>query len=113
MTQAIPKEILQNMTQTQQPLDAAPSNPEHQPAMITGPQIRAGRGLLGWSISRLAELAGVSTSSVWRCERAEEIPPLRAETLGRIQGALERGGCLFLDPSDQRPGGEGVRRRRS
>jgi|SRR5215472_1256639 len=100
------------MIDQDQLLDDASNTPERTSEMITGAQIRAGRALLGWSIGRLAEEAVVSESSVRRCEIADLVPPMRAETLGRLQGALERGGCLFLDASDQRPGGEGVRRRR-
>ena len=75
--------------------------------MIVGPQIRAARGLLGWTIDQLAEESGVRGWTIGRAEREEGIPGTRAEKLMKIQQALEKGGIAFLDPS----GGAGVRLR--
>ena len=80
--------------------------------MITGSQIRAGRALLGWSAATLAEQSGISESTIRRAEAVDGTPRMRADNLLALQRALETGGCLFLDPGDVRPGGEGVRRRR-
>jgi transcriptional regulator with XRE-family HTH domain len=80
--------------------------------MITGAQIRAARGLLGWRVDTLAARAGVSEMTIRRAESVDGTPSMRTPTLLAIQRALEDGGVMFQDASDQRPGGEGVRRRR-
>ncbi|MBK5958111.1 hypothetical protein CCR97_08255 [Rhodoplanes elegans] len=79
--------------------------------MLTGKQIRAARALLGWTSSQLAEAASVSYATVSRTEQTDDVPPVRATILAAIQGALERGGVVFLDPGDTRTGGAGVRMR--
>ena len=79
--------------------------------MITGAQIRAARGLLGWSAQELADHAGLSYPTVQRAEAIDGVPSLRAPNLLKIQRALETGGVIFIDAD--RAGGDGVRRRRS
>jgi hypothetical protein len=80
--------------------------------MITGRQMRAAMGLLGWDVPKLADESGVSESTIRRSLTAVEVPRMRSDNLLKIQRALEAGGCLFLDPGDVRDGGEGVRLRR-
>jgi len=80
-------------------------------SMISGRQIRAGRALLGWSSVHLASEAGVSYATVSRCEQSQGVPSVRATILAQIQGAMERGGIIFLDAGDTRAGGDGVRLR--
>jgi transcriptional regulator with XRE-family HTH domain len=82
------------------------------PAMITGPQIRAGRALVGWTSDQLAKAAGVSYATVSRSEQAAGVPGVRATILAAMQSALEGGGVVFLDPGDVRDGGPGVRLKR-
>jgi hypothetical protein len=53
--------------------------------MFTGPQCRAARGLLGWSVQQLAEAAGVSWRSVQRAKAATGIPRMHVATLEKIQ----------------------------
>ena len=87
--------------------------PDVAARMITAAQMRAGMALLGWDVPVLAEKSDVSESTIRRALRtATEVPPMRSDNLLKIQRALEGGGCLFLDPGDVRPGGEGVRIRR-
>jgi len=75
--------------------------------MIVSPrQIRAARGLLGWTRTKLAEKAIVSTTTVADIERGDVNP--RASTLDAIIVALEKAGIEFLRP-DGRGIGEGVR----
>ena len=78
--------------------------------MIIGPQIRAARALLGWSAAELAARAGISYPTVQRAEAVNGIPGMRTPNLAAIQRALEAGGIVFLDESDD--GGGGVRFRR-
>jgi transcriptional regulator with XRE-family HTH domain len=77
--------------------------------MITGAQIRAARGLLGWSTAQLAEKSGVSYSSIQRAESIDGISSMRATNLFAVQRALEDGGVIFLGGGDNRNGGDGVR----
>ncbi len=80
--------------------------------MITGPQIRAARALLGWSADELARRSGLSYATVQRAEAVEGIPSVRAPNLSALQRALEDGGIIFLDAGEMRDGGEGVRLKR-
>jgi transcriptional regulator with XRE-family HTH domain len=81
-------------------------------SMLTGPQIRAARGLIGWSIATLADKAGVGYQTVHRAETAEGVPSTTATNLFAIQRALEAAGVVFLDEHEHRDGGVGVRLRR-
>lgn len=72
--------------------------------MITPRQIRAARGLLGWSQQELADKAIVSVNAVNRLERGQVDP--RASTLTAVEKALMRAGVEILPAGDK---GEGVR----
>lgn len=76
--------------------------------MITGPQIRAARSLIGWTQEELAAEAGVSVDSVKRAERSTSDP--RSSTLEAIRLAVEKAGVIFLEAGDD--GGSGVRFKR-
>ena len=75
--------------------------------MISVAQIRAARGLLGWSQGELADRAGLSRSAVARLELGEVEP--REETVEKLHRALFRAGVRFT--SDPKRGVEGVERR--
>jgi transcriptional regulator with XRE-family HTH domain len=75
--------------------------------MITRGQIRAARGLLGWTQAELAKAAGLSEVAVKNLERGRTDP--RVSTLTAIQEAFDRADLVFLDPGDTRNGGSGVR----
>jgi transcriptional regulator with XRE-family HTH domain len=77
--------------------------------MITIQQIRAARGLLGWSQSELAKRAGLSLPTIKRVE-SETGLRVSDEARARIQRALEGGGAQFLSENG---GGPGVRLRKS
>lgn len=74
--------------------------------MINAAQIRAARGLLGLSQTRLSELASVSAATIKRVETASEIRG-SADTFWKIQTALESAGVEFI-PTDETKG-PGVR----
>jgi transcriptional regulator with XRE-family HTH domain len=76
--------------------------------MITGAQIRAARGLLGWTGAELAGRSGLSTSSIQRAEATRGVSSMRADNLLRLQRAFEDAGIIFLDVGDTRRGGIGV-----
>lgn len=63
--------------------------------MITLAQIKAARALLDWTQQNLAEASGVHINAVNNLERGTSHKP-RAETLARIQSALETRGVRFL-----------------
>ena len=81
--------------------------------MITGPQIRAARALLGWSGADLARRAGISYPTVQRAETATGVPGMRLYNLIALKRALEARGVIFLDQGELRDGGPGVRLPRS
>ena len=62
--------------------------------MISAAQIRAARGLLGWSQALLATRAKVSRSAVARLELGETDP--HDETVHAIYLALTRAGVIFI-----------------
>ena len=85
----------------------APATLTYPAAMITPAQIRAGRALIGWKQSDLAEASGVSEISIKNIERGATDP--RSSTLDAIQRAFRKANVVFLDPGDTRDGGAGVR----
>ena len=62
--------------------------------MISIPQLRAGRALVGWSQERLGQAAGVSADGVSMIETGGVRP--RPETMARLVAALEAAGVEFL-----------------
>lgn len=74
--------------------------------MIVASQIRAARALLSLSQRQLAELAAIGIATVKRVEASPDIRGA-AETLWKIQTALERAGVEFI-PADETKG-PGVR----
>lgn len=66
-------------------------------------QCKGARAMLGLGVRDLAKLAGVSSNTVSRLERGEE---LGARTIDAIRGALEAAGAEFVDENG---GGPGVR----
>lgn len=72
--------------------------------MITGLQIRAARGALGWSASQLAEKAGVALRTIARFEETDGIPPSRTNTLVDVVKTLEAAGIEFIGTPDDGPG---------
>src|SRR3979409_940487 len=76
--------------------------------LITIEQLRAARGLLGWSQSQLAARAGLSLPTVKRVE-AGTGPRVSDEARAKLQRALEAAGIEFIDENG---GGSGVRFRK-
>ncbi|MEB2846638.1 helix-turn-helix domain-containing protein [Rhizobiales bacterium RZME27] len=66
-------------------------------------QCKMARTALGWGVIDLARAAKVSTQTIVRYERGEE---LRQATLSRIAGAIEDAGIEFIPENG---GGVGVR----
>lgn len=76
---------------------------------ITVEQLRAARGLLGWSQTELALRAGLSLPTVKRFE-AEFGPHVSDDARAKLQKALEVAGVAFIDENG---GGPGVRLKKS
>ena len=73
--------------------------------MITGAQVRAGKALLDWSGSVLAERAGVAISTIRRVEACDGLlDSASIKVLQSLKGALESGGVEFIGTPDDRPG---------
>ena len=73
--------------------------------MISGAQIRAARGLLGWSQEGLSKAAGISKRAVVRLETGAT--DSRRSTIVAVETALERAGIEFLAAEGDK--GPGVR----
>ena len=69
--------------------------------------MRAGRGLLGWSQSELADAAGLNVNQIKNIERGALDP--RSSMLAKIEEAFRQAGVIFLDRDDNRTEGPGVR----
>lgn len=78
--------------------------------MVSGAQIRAARGLLGWSSQELARRSSVGWSTIKRFEEAFGVPSSRAGTLERVESTLEAAGVEFIGDPIKSPG---VRLKRS
>ena len=72
--------------------------------MITGSQIRAARGALGWSGAELANIGGVSLKTVTNIEAYAGLPEARVSTLKKLKHALEAAGIEFIGTPDDGPG---------
>lgn len=78
--------------------------------MITAPQMRAARALLGMDQRRLAEAAGVSLPTIQRMEASNGQVRGNVESLVKVVEALERAGVeLIAEGAVSGGGGRGVR----
>jgi transcriptional regulator with XRE-family HTH domain len=65
--------------------------------MISGPQIKAARALLRWSIRDLARRTGMDIADVQDLENTTKGPDRRHNDLAVIQAILEEAGIEFID----------------
>ncbi len=72
--------------------------------MITSGQIKAARGILGWTARDLAAKSGIGFSTMIRLEASEGVPSSNVKTLDAIQRALEESGIQFIGTPDDGPG---------
>ena len=75
--------------------------------MLFAEQIRAARGLLGWGQVDLASRSGLGIATIRRFEAVNGPVGGNAETVWKIQAALEQAGIAFI--SSDSVGGAGVR----
>ncbi|RTL88157.1 MAG: XRE family transcriptional regulator [Hyphomicrobiales bacterium] len=81
---------------------------ETAPPSLSVSQIRAARGLLGWSQSKLADAAGLSLPTIKRTEL--ETVNVSPEAREKLRAALESAGVEFIPENG---GGPGVRLRKA
>ena len=78
--------------------------------MITGPQMRAARALLGIDQRHLAQLAGLSLPTIQRMEASDGVVRGNVDSLMKLVDALAAGGIeLIGDGVTSSGGGRGVR----
>lgn len=78
--------------------------------MITGPQMRAARALLGIDQKTLAQLAGLSVPTIQRMEASSGNVRGVVDSLTKVVAALERAGIeLIGEGSISTASGRGVR----
>jgi transcriptional regulator with XRE-family HTH domain len=71
---------------------------------VTAGQLRAARGLLGWSQSDLARAAGVGRQTVAKLELGEQTPLV--STLNRLVAAFMFAGIRFVNDEERGLDGE-------
>jgi len=80
--------------------------------MITAPQLRAARALLGMDQRTLAGLAGLSVPTIQRMEASDGVIRGNVDSLMKLVGALEGAGIeLISEGMASSDGGRGVRLR--
>ncbi len=65
--------------------------------MITGPQIKTARVLLGWSVPDLARRTGIDIANIRDLESTAKVPNRRRNDLELIQAVLEEAGIEFIE----------------
>jgi transcriptional regulator with XRE-family HTH domain len=77
--------------------------------VITAPQLRAARALLGLDQRQLAELCGLSVPTIQRMEASDGTVRGTVDSLMKLIDALERGGIELIGEGQISSGGRGVR----
>ncbi len=78
--------------------------------MITAPQLRAARALLGLDQRELANLSGLSLPTVQRMEASNGVIRGNVDSLTKLNAALNAAGVeLIGEGSSSQSGGRGVR----
>jgi transcriptional regulator with XRE-family HTH domain len=82
---------------------------QEESSVILIEQIRAARGLLGWSQTELADRAELSLPTIKRMEREDGGPAVSDDAKEKVRSALEKAGVEFIAENG---GGAGVRLRK-
>jgi transcriptional regulator with XRE-family HTH domain len=78
--------------------------------MISAPQLRAARALLGIDQRQLADLAGLSVPTIQRMEASEGVIRGNVDSLMKLIAAIDAAGVeLIAEGTVSRDGGRGVR----
>lgn len=65
--------------------------------VISGAQIRAARGILKWSVRELAEVSGISVSTIKRVEASDDIPDTKVSILEALHDSLVATGKIRFE----------------
>ena len=76
---------------------------------VTPAQAKAARNLLGWSRDRLGAMSGITVNTISRYERHGYLTRISngmsaADSLARVQAALELAGIVFIEEIGDGPG---------
>ena len=71
---------------------------------IVSSQIRAARGVLDWTIEKLALESGVGSRTIKRYEAITGIPNSKKDNLAKIRHTFELAGIEFIGTPEDRPG---------
>jgi len=83
---------------------------EFMDSMITSPQLRAARALLGIDQRGLAARAGLSVPTIQRMEASDGVIRGNVDSLMKLVTALDRAGIeLIVEGAMSQPAGRGVR----
>ena len=78
--------------------------------MISAPQLRAARALLGLDQRKIAELAGLSVPTIQRMEASDGVIRGNVDSLMKLIAALDGAGIELIGEGAASPaGGRGVR----
>ncbi|MGH8732850.1 MAG: helix-turn-helix domain-containing protein [Burkholderiales bacterium] len=78
--------------------------------MISAPQLKAARALLGLDQRGIARLSGLSVPTIQRMEASDGVIRGNVDSLMKLIGALDAAGIeLIGDGAASPPGGRGVR----
>jgi transcriptional regulator with XRE-family HTH domain len=81
--------------------------------MITAPQLRAARALLGIDQRALAQASGLSVPTIQRMERSDGVIRCNVDSLMKLIAALDQAGIELIGPGNvSASGGRGVRLKR-
>ena len=72
--------------------------------MISGMQLRLARTALRWSVSKLSNRSGISTSTIKRVEAVDGLPISTKANIMAIISVLETAGIEFTGTPEDRPG---------
>jgi len=73
--------------------------------MLTAPQLRAARALLGWKQEDLAGKAGIGLATIQRLERGNGPLMAHVSTVLKLEACLKKAGILLLEADDHVGGG--------
>lgn len=76
-------------------------------AVLTGPQLRAARGLLNMSVTELAQRTALAVNTVKRAEGSEAAVPITAANAALLRTTMEQAGVIFIEADENC--GPGVR----
>lgn len=90
--------------------------------VITGPQLRAARGLLNMSVTELAQRTALAVNTIKRAEGSEAAVPITTANAALLRTTMEQAGVIFIEGdqicgpgvrlASSAPPSQGPRRRR-